>query len=655
MKKVLLLLLGVGLLGAISYFCFLDKVEHIRRHILADVQHRLDENGASWAKVKLKGEGLTATRELVLEGNAPNVEAIQDAMKLAMLDKGVLKVVNQATLISQSDTPKVAKLKESLIEKVRPGEENASKVKADAKEKNGQTKAVHQVVLAPSRIEVIKDKKGLIYLKGLIPDLKSSNELVSYAKQQFGDTKVNSELTMGTDISGVSLKDVKSAIDALKETKSGEFHLLDHNITFHGEVESDEKKEKIETSLRKAFSHGYHLVSKLHTTPKMKPLDVAKIIAEMMPKEQNNTAVSYKEHIAEENKSIEPSLKEEAHQIVAETVSKEKKDEVVSHETNISDENQTLETVVKKENIKEVQAKTQKENTKEVQADCQTRINDLLKKEKIHFDYNKAHIQSQSYALLDKIAEVFKSCSQLHLLVAGHTDSDGSEAYNLKLSQKRADAVKGYLVKKGLDSDHLVSLGYGEFSPLVANNSAKNKARNRRIEFHIVKAEDLKKFQDDQATYRAKLKSSKVVESAHQKVEESDQQSTLMMEKHLRRCQNIINRILSQNKIYFTLSRKSIEPSSRKTARDIARLIKLCPYTQIIIQGYTDSIGTEKRNLEISRQKAETLKRFLVSQGVDAKRIKAVGLGESNPLGDNETVEGRAKNRRVEIIIKEMK
>ncbi len=649
MKKVLLLLFGIGLLGAISYFCFLDKVDHIRQHILADVQHRLDDNGASWAKVKLKGEGLTATRELILEGNAPSSEAIQDARRLALLDKGVFKVINHAKVMPLSDTPKMAKLKESLIEKVHPKEENVTKEITHSKEKHTEPKPIQHVVTMPSRIDVVKDKRGTIYLKGIVPNLKSSEALVAYAKQQFGDVKVNNELTIGTDIGKVSVEDLKSALDVLKETKSGEFHLLDHNLTFRAEVESDAQKDRIERSIDKTFSHGYHLVSQLHATPKMKPLDVSKIVAEMMPEAKKDMASHHTGNVEEVNQTSEPVVKKEVQREVQKVVQKE------------------ASKVIEKEAHNEAPKVAQKEMNNVSQKECQEKINHLLKTHKIHFDYNKAHIKSQSYPLLNKLAEVFASCDLNHLVIAGHTDSDGSEGYNLKLSQKRADAVKVYLVKKGIKPDQVVALGYGESSPLVANDTAKHKARNRRIEFHIVSADELKKIQEDYEAYRIKVEGSKVKKQSLENVKDKTQEMgdktqdfqeksvPPMTAKHLVRCQNIINRILSEEKIYFTLNRKGIERASQKIAKRIAKLLKLCPNTEVTIKGYTDSIGTKEKNLEISRQKAETLKAFFIRQGVDAKRLKAEGLGETHPIADNETASGRAKNRRVEIILKEMK
>ena len=112
--------------------------------------------------------------------------------------------------------------------------------------------------------------------------------------------------------------------------------------------------------------------------------------------------------------------------------------------------------------------------------------------EKIFFEYNKAVIQSLSFELLDEVARVIQEHPNITLIqVEGHTDSDGSDSYNLKLSQARAEAVVEYLVRAGVDAQRLVAKGYGETVPIDTNATTEGKAKNRRVEFTILdKAND---------------------------------------------------------------------------------------------------------------------------------------------------------------------
>jgi len=114
--------------------------------------------------------------------------------------------------------------------------------------------------------------------------------------------------------------------------------------------------------------------------------------------------------------------------------------------------------------------------------------------EKIQFETQKAVIKEDSFSLMDEIAQVFKD--NLHIKkvsIEGHTDSDGSEAYNKKLSDKRAKAVVTYLVDKGVEEARLHAEGFGEAKPIASNDADDGKAKNRRVEFNILEQDVTKK------------------------------------------------------------------------------------------------------------------------------------------------------------------
>ncbi len=111
-------------------------------------------------------------------------------------------------------------------------------------------------------------------------------------------------------------------------------------------------------------------------------------------------------------------------------------------------------------------------------------------RETIYFDYNKATIKPVSFSLLDEIATVIREHPQMRLIrIEGHTDSDGSELYNLKLSQSRAESVRLALIERGIEPGRLTAVGFGQQVPIVPNDSEDNKARNRRVEFIIVESD----------------------------------------------------------------------------------------------------------------------------------------------------------------------
>jgi OmpA-OmpF porin, OOP family len=101
----------------------------------------------------------------------------------------------------------------------------------------------------------------------------------------------------------------------------------------------------------------------------------------------------------------------------------------------------------------------------------------------INFDVNKATIKPESMGTLNMIVQLMKDNPDVKFEVGGHTDSDGTDDANQKLSQARAVAVREQLIRMGIDSSRLTAKGYGESKPISDNNTAEGKANNRRVEF----------------------------------------------------------------------------------------------------------------------------------------------------------------------------
>ena len=112
---------------------------------------------------------------------------------------------------------------------------------------------------------------------------------------------------------------------------------------------------------------------------------------------------------------------------------------------------------------------------------------EIVKKayENLNFASGKATILSSSFKSLNDLAEYLKSIPALSLELIGHTDSQGDEDYNQKLSENRAESVRQYLIKKGIKQDRIKSKGYGEAKPIADNKTAQGREKNRRVEFII--------------------------------------------------------------------------------------------------------------------------------------------------------------------------
>lgn len=107
--------------------------------------------------------------------------------------------------------------------------------------------------------------------------------------------------------------------------------------------------------------------------------------------------------------------------------------------------------------------------------------------QKIHFEFDKAIIRPISYPILDDVIALLNANPHITLVrVEGHTDWIGSDAYNQRLSERRAQAVVDYLVTHGISRDRLTSAGYGESQPIADNHTEEGRAKNRRTEFTIL-------------------------------------------------------------------------------------------------------------------------------------------------------------------------
>jgi OmpA-OmpF porin, OOP family len=107
-------------------------------------------------------------------------------------------------------------------------------------------------------------------------------------------------------------------------------------------------------------------------------------------------------------------------------------------------------------------------------------------KETIYFDTGEATIKPVSFSLLDEVAGVLKQHGELKRTeIEGHTDSQGDAAFNQQLSQRRAEAVREYLVRKGIDESRLGAKGFGADKPIAPNDTEQGREANRRVEFRI--------------------------------------------------------------------------------------------------------------------------------------------------------------------------
>ncbi len=117
----------------------------------------------------------------------------------------------------------------------------------------------------------------------------------------------------------------------------------------------------------------------------------------------------------------------------------------------------------------------------------------------------------------------------------------------------------------------------------------------------------------------------------------------------------VVNRDLGKieikQKVYFDTNKATIKKVSFALLNEVASALRTNPELDVLVEGHTDSVGKDATNLKLSNARANSVRQYLIGQGIDPQRLTAIGYGETRPISDNETPEGREANRRVEFTI----
>jgi len=222
------------------------------------------------------------------------------------------------------------------------------------------------------------------------------------------------------------------------------------------------------------------------------------------------------------------------------------------------------------------------------------------------FEFDSAKLREDGIAALEayrkKLGPEFTKAYKV--IIIGHTDNTGDPGHNMALSLARADSVAEYLIDTGTDPNIVRTIGRGSNDPIASNESHKGRAQNRRVDIMVI------------AELRA------------------------------------LDRMEFPGLVLFARDSAELnelgEYSLNKyvTARAQSRRVV---FMEIV--GHTDDIWESDYNMELSERRAESVRNFLVSQGVDGSKIVTTGMGETTPIATNTTRKGRAQNRRVEILL----
>ena len=245
-------------------------------------------------------------------------------------------------------------------------------------------------------------------------------------------------------------------------------------------------------------------------------------------------------------------------------------------------------------------------------------IGDKIDIANIYYEHNKSNVDENNSPGLKEILEVLIDQPYIRVEIGAHTDANGAANYNLELSKKRAQAVKNYLVKKGIPAARLVAKGYGEAQLLNrckdgVKCSDEEHAENRRTEF-------------------------KVIGQQGHKVGDIIQVAAINYQK---------------NSVKFDMNNSA-------GLQEILKLLKENANLKVEVRSHTDAKGSDSYNLEISEKRAKAVYDYLVENGIAANRLTYKGYGETMLInkcknGVNCTEAQHAANRRTDFKVMAIK
>jgi OOP family OmpA-OmpF porin len=272
--------------------------------------------------------------------------------------------------------------------------------------------------------------------------------------------------------------------------------------------------------------------------------------------------------------------------------------------------------------------------------ECLATIDGLLAQQKITFPPGSAEIDAATGQLMTRLADALNECAAMPLEIAGHTDSQGSEDGNRALSQARAEAVLLALQGRRVEVSEMRAVGYGESRPIADNETEAGRDANRRIEFTLIGAAPAPAVTADAEA-----------DTPAAAADDGTTIAALSPPADGAGCVANITTLLAKDKITFDPGSDEISDVSIPLIEALSALLQQCPGVPIEVAGHTDSQGTERNNLTLSEDRAKAVLVALLGTGVDVSTLKAVGYGETKPIADNDTEDGREANRRIEFTL----
>jgi outer membrane protein OmpA-like peptidoglycan-associated protein/osmotically-inducible protein OsmY len=266
MKNLLIWLLGLLMIGVLSFFCFDNKAEIVKERLQQQADNAYAREGMEWVKSHLKGEGFETKRVLVLEGEAPSLSLKERALIVAKGISGIARVENNLK-VSQA----AVMVTTPLVIEENSSQEEVEEIKEVEKEKRQER---DDVVPSPYKFKASKDRSGVVTLEGYVPTQETREAVVEKAGALFGEINVIDSLFVAHGAPDSWQESTILGLEKLNVLEHGVVDLEDSKFLLSGEIErraqAEVLKENIKNGLDSRYQTQFDIKVVEHDTPQIK-------------------------------------------------------------------------------------------------------------------------------------------------------------------------------------------------------------------------------------------------------------------------------------------------------------------------------------------------------------------------------------------------
>ena len=351
---------------------------------------------------------------------------------------------------------------------------------------------------------------GVVVLSGYVPDEKARAAVLAIARQRFGDRRVQDELQLGAGQPPGWAECIETAFEALHRLGNGRAGLTGRRLTVAGSTGDDRLAQSLpgEVRGRAGTACDTDVRLTLDVASQQGDQDARRRAEEDAQRQQQaelerRRAEDAARQRAEEDRrrSEEARLRAEDDRRRAEEAARQRADEdrrraAEDAARQRADEDRRLaaaeaarlqaeEARRRAETADQSRVSAARQVQQQIADECQTALSRAVREGVINFTRASFDLDPRSFPTLNRLAEAANRCPTMVVEIEGHTDSEGTPERNQRLSDRRATAVREYLIRAGVDPGRLVAIGYGQDKNVAPNDTAEGRARNRRIEFTV--------------------------------------------------------------------------------------------------------------------------------------------------------------------------